>query len=1248
MRNATSLTNRNDSVEKFEDHKQAHSKREQTIKWLQTHNYPALPVAPVQSAGGYHKIVHSKPDQGIWQHCPLTADLQPIPLYTGKNPSYLDESGTPHLVNHSDFQKRLPNDQELKTWFANPANGVGTLGGWNNTVWLDFDLKQFENKEQCTAVAFQVADCIQQQTGLDAFLEQSHSGGWRVGVRVRVTPNFTNFALEQGGKHFGEALGQGRFTVLAPTIGPSGNPYESFNRVEPPLVDSLESIGIYSTKAPEPAYAPTKPERKRPNKSGSNTFCTISLEDLGHEQSQNILIGANHKGDRSFTLATAIQEWYGWQNWCNSNGVYYSGSTAELAHIAGTALGMTSDRVDRILNPQKAFVPEQCQPAALLKGGESSCWKKIYRLDRASFSAKCPAHIKAAIKEEWRRTQDSEREGQGIDGARLRSGGGQESRNGGNGTNNSKTQHDAVSLPTRVREIISRYDSESLQTAALMNLGDTYAKPYSDIEKLARVVRLEDELTKEASDTIIPLRALLKTCRKRLNLHRYLDSTLADALIAAAKAMPTAPEYLLNTLIPAFASCIGVSSRIVIKAESHYIQPCIFWSANVADSGQAKTPPQALIMEALKDMEQQAREAYSKQLADWEASSDKNKGAKPIETRRILNNTTMAQKIRIHAENPHGLIEYIDELTGDFERHNQHSGGKGDDLRQELGIWNGEFGAYDRGDVRLYLRRTGISKTGTYQWDLLAQLMADQVNFISSGYLARFLLCSIPDAPDRKLDLLSPHQETGLKELLGSLYHRLEQLPERDYLLSDEAKVLFQGFNHVIVELDKEEPHFGMGLVYAKIESYAARLALWLHIVNAVVRSEVPGPVINGETMQAAIELASFYLWQHKLIHAHNSPSQKLEGILLKAQTCAEKLWAKGKALTASFAKSRINRLKSWAVDKIRERVFRVLASGGFGRLEGVGENLVYIPNTVTPFSPCDNTFTIGDFGGLGGELVVSPTDGITIEQAIQTSVGALGESVNTVDSVSEALTQISTRETTNFTNLAVETVELTHLEPVGETPTPSPTLGDDPESWGSFGSWGAGGASSSSPEEVKSRGTEQKLVEQGSVALSENLSPSFSSSPASPALFNDDDPSPPGGGALAPPTLQELTAMLLACESLTKYKVIVHQYGELAVEAYRVMSVEQQLVVDGLTANQYNEPIYKYLGEWRMRNGQTLRHGDLVRLMSGKRHLLVGVLPLECPLGEEQQRVIDVNPRHLVKVHRREAPPQGQQLSLT
>jgi hypothetical protein len=115
----------------------------------------------------------------------------------------------------------------------------------------------------------------------------------------------------------------------------------------------------------------------------------------------------------------------------------------------------------------------------------------------------------------------------------------------------------------------------------------------------------------------------------------------------------------------------------------------------------------------------------------------------------------------------------------------------------------------------------------------------------------------------------------------------------------------------------------------------------------------------------------------------------------------------------------------------------------------------------------------------------------------------------------------------------------------------------------------------------------------------------------------------------------------------LSQYKAIQRKYGELALDAYRALSVENQLKVDGLIASQYSFPLFKYVGEWRIRNGQTLRHGDLVRLRNEKKHLLVGVLPLDCRLGEEEQRVIDVAPKHLVEVPRYQAPPQGEQLSL-
>ena len=477
----------------------------QTINWLFAHNYPALPVAPHQDPHKYHKIDKASPERNTGERCPLTDTLAPIPLYTGKNPSYLDQNGKPHLVNHKQYQNRLPSEQELTKWFTNPSNGIGTLGGWNNTIWLDFDLKQFASSFECEDAVISVVEKVFSQTGEQPFLEKSHSGGWRVGVKVQEKPTFTNFRLTPGGTHVGEALGEGRFTVLAPTIGPSGNPYESIHQASPPLVTSLESLGIYSTKTqtlptnqnpsilstihsetrghgegetqghgegetrghgegetrgnqysgelrplgaelPDAPigthYAPrqsvpaserhlvevvpstTPPTQLHPSPEQNTEVVpgttppsqhhpsptlvtelipnTIPLEQLGNKTSQEILAGTDTKGDRSHSLTIALREWYGWQNWCHiNNDVKFTGTPEELAHKAGEKLGIDSARIDRIV--KSVGDPSCCSPAALIRGGEEACWKKIYRLDKATFLDRCPAHLRDTIIENWRK-----------------------------------------------------------------------------------------------------------------------------------------------------------------------------------------------------------------------------------------------------------------------------------------------------------------------------------------------------------------------------------------------------------------------------------------------------------------------------------------------------------------------------------------------------------------------------------------------------------------------------------------------------------------------------------------------------------------------------------------------------------------------------------------------------------------------------------------------------------------------------
>jgi hypothetical protein len=134
------------------------NERQVTINWLTSLNLPVLPIAPAQSA---------EPHPALNKDGSVKNDKQgnPQPTFTGKNPSFISASGKLQLVNHRKYQNQLPSASEQEQWFANPVNGIGTLGGWNNYIYLDFDVKNFGgDKEACQSAAF--PDCRELLTSL--------------------------------------------------------------------------------------------------------------------------------------------------------------------------------------------------------------------------------------------------------------------------------------------------------------------------------------------------------------------------------------------------------------------------------------------------------------------------------------------------------------------------------------------------------------------------------------------------------------------------------------------------------------------------------------------------------------------------------------------------------------------------------------------------------------------------------------------------------------------------------------------------------------------------------------------------------------------------------------------------------------------------------------------------------------------------------------------------------------------------
>src|SRR5919202_1119886 len=624
------------------------SERQEVIDLPISHNYPALPVAPAQSASQYHKVAPGNHELLCWSHCPVTADLQPIPLYTGKNPSFIDAAGNPHLINHREYQKRLPKAHEIKAWFANPCNGVGTLGGWNNTVWLDFDVKQFPTQEECDAAALSI---LSRPELRQTFIERSHSGGWRIGIKVKQKPGFTNFSLSPGSSHVGEALFEGRFTVLAPTIGPSGNPYQSIQRAIPVEVESIEAIGIYSTKKTRgrklPPLPPTKTSVTSSYQLQSPSHLSpgsIPLEMLGNDTSREILHGncptsvrgAQSKVDRSEALTTATKEWYGWQNWGQENGIPISGDAVTLAYGAGTHLGLDSDRINRIL---KTIDPASCQPAALHRGGEESCWKKIYRLDRATFEAKCPASIKSAITEMFASAAPSTLKehnpstehyefgngggsGGGRRGSKGNSSGGDDS-DGNNrdwqrewGFNASSELLDTAALRSQIEDILIQDLPPSQLQAAKIRLRKAFpGVSEREISRLFETLEQELELSESRSDRRSEVDNLLKLGDQSLSLSEFLPADLAEPLTQLAGSLSIRPEVCLTLLLVAASSLHKTQTELVLhRGQSFSVPPTIF-AGLVSESGQKKSPLlKALVKKPLSVLQREKREAFQEAL----------------------------------------------------------------------------------------------------------------------------------------------------------------------------------------------------------------------------------------------------------------------------------------------------------------------------------------------------------------------------------------------------------------------------------------------------------------------------------------------------------------------------------------------------------------------------------------------------------------------------------------------------------
>ena len=344
------------------------------------------------------------------------------------------------------------------------------------------------------------------------------------------------------------------------------------------------------------------------------------------------------------------------------------------------------------------------------------------------------------------------------------------------------------------------------------------------------------------------------------------------------------PALIALPLLSGLAAAIGNTRSIELKPG--WAEPAVIYTAVVADSGARKSPAHDKALHGLTVAQDEAfrrnveeaksyeaaKLAYDADLADWRKSGRKRHEpvpeppSPPTPTRYIVSDTTTEALVCILSENPRGVLVARDELSGWVESFDCYREGRGGDTAFWLSAHRAGPVTVDRksGDKRtLHVPHAAVCVCGTIQPDVLCRVLGK--THVEDGLLPRFLLAHPPRTPRRWTD-----SEVSSKTLdaAARLYKDLLALDmeadgngnpsPRRLTLTLKARELWIAFvNEHGVEMDTLTG--ALAAVWSKLEGYAARFALILHLVRVVSGEATLHDQVDADSIKAGIVLAKWF-----------------------------------------------------------------------------------------------------------------------------------------------------------------------------------------------------------------------------------------------------------------------------------------------------------------------------------------------------------------------------------------------------
>ncbi|MBN1554422.1 MAG: DUF3987 domain-containing protein [Phycisphaerae bacterium] len=373
----------------------------------------------------------------------------------------------------------------------------------------------------------------------------------------------------------------------------------------------------------------------------------------------------------------------------------------------------------------------------------------------------------------------------------------------------------------------------------------------------------------------------------------FLPEPLRSFVTQAAEAIGCDAAFVALPLLAGVASAIGNIYRIELKR--NWTEPVILWVAIVGDSGTLKSPALELALKSLRRRQHDAIKQHAEEmeahkadvlryeidLAAWKKSGGEGlppaEPKAPVLPRYWCDDTTIEALAVMLLQNWRGILMVRDELAGWLGGFDRYAQGKGGDVAKWLEMHGGRSVMVDRktGTPRtIYIPRAAVSVTGGIQPATLQRALGRE--YFENGLAARLLLASPPRRvkkwTEREID---PATENAVTTMFENLYS-LEPVTGQDgepepgiVRLSPAAKTAWISFynehaqEHVNLSGD-------LSAAWSKLEGYAARLALVVHLVRWAAGDATLSDlnVVDEESVSAGVALSRWFGQETRRVYA--------------------------------------------------------------------------------------------------------------------------------------------------------------------------------------------------------------------------------------------------------------------------------------------------------------------------------------------------------------------------------------------